>query len=51
MNHLPTIIHKFSDEITQYGITSVTVTDGRVYVESTEKIPYELFNAIEYYLL
>ena len=51
MNHLTTLRTKFSDEITQYGITSVTVTEGRVYIESTEKIPYELFNAIECELL
>lgn len=51
MNHIPYLLAKFSDEITQYVITSVTVTDGRVYIESTEKIPYELFNAIEFYLL
>lgn len=51
MNHLHTLHHKFSDEIKQYGITSVTVTDGRVYYESAERLPYELFNSIEYYLL
>jgi len=51
MNHIQSLHAKFSDEITQYGITSVIVTDGRVYIESTEKIPYELFNAIECYLL
>jgi len=51
MNHIPYLLAKFSDEIKQYGITSVTVTDGRVYIKSTEKIPYELFNSIEFYLL
>lgn len=51
MNHLPSLRDKFSDEIIKYGITSVIVTDGRVYIESAEKIPYELFNSIEYYLL
>jgi len=51
MNHLTQLRDKFAQEIKQYGITSVTVIDGRVYVESAEKLPWELFNSIECELL
>lgn len=51
MNHLPILREKFSQEIKQYGITAVTVSEGRIKVEADEKIPYELFNSIKNYLL
>lgn len=51
MNRLPQLRAKFAHEITRYGITSVIVAEGRIYVESAEKLPYELFNSIECYLL
>jgi len=51
MNQLPLLTQKFAHEIKLYGITSVTVSGGRVYYESAEKLPYELFNSIECYLI
>lgn len=51
MNQLEKLREKFAAEIKLYGIISVTVIDGRIYVESAEKLPYELFNSIECYLL
>lgn len=51
MNKLSQLRAKFDAEIKLYGIASVTVSDHRIYVESDEKLPYELFNSIENYLL
>lgn len=51
MNLLTELQSKYANEIKRYGITSVIVSDGRVYVESAEKLPYELFNSIECYLI
>lgn len=50
-NKIALLRPKFADEIKLYGITSVIVSDGRVYVDSAEKLPYELFNSIECFLL
>jgi hypothetical protein len=50
-NKLPLLRKKFSVQIKQYGIKVVLVINGRIEVESDEKIPYELFNSIECELL
>jgi len=51
MNRLSELRGKYAAEIKLYGITSVTVLSGRIYVESAEKLPYELYQSIECFLL
>lgn len=50
-NQLHKLQSKYSSEIKQYGISEVTVTEGRIKVKSESNIPYELFCSIECYLL
>lgn len=51
MNQLDKLREKFSSEIKWYGITSVRVQDGNLYIDSDEPIPYELRYSIEVELL
>lgn len=50
-NELTKLRAKFDSDIKRYGITSVTINDRLVIIESYEPIPYNLRYSIENELL
>lgn len=51
MNLIDKLQSKYASDIKRYGITEVTIVNGKVDVKSTDPIPYDLYYSFEIYLL